>query len=177
MNEDLRNAVSIHLRASLVPAAAVIPAQVAYFDVVAVKKLVVGWLPGCAAQPLFPGFLGWPSGLLGLLGSRARAIMTRPDVPSSVFPLPVRHRTLPLSFPSSVGLRAVVIPGAPWHVRKPFGPVSVTPGRARVEQRSSVGAILRTEVCSEGSCGMSGAAAFSSPKALPLGGRYRGDLS
>jgi hypothetical protein len=45
MNEDLRNAVSIHLRASLVPAAAVIPAQVAYFDVVAVKKLVVGWQP------------------------------------------------------------------------------------------------------------------------------------
>jgi len=40
--------VSIHLRASLVPAAAVIPAQVAYFDVVAVKKLVVGWHPGCA---------------------------------------------------------------------------------------------------------------------------------
>jgi len=46
MNEDLRNAVSIHLRASLVPAAAVIPAQVAYFDVVAVKKLVVCWHPG-----------------------------------------------------------------------------------------------------------------------------------
>ena len=37
--------MSIHLRASLVPAAAVIPAQVAYFDVVAVKKLVVGWQP------------------------------------------------------------------------------------------------------------------------------------
>jgi len=37
--------VSIHLWASLVPAAAVIPAQVAYFDVVAVKKLVVGWHP------------------------------------------------------------------------------------------------------------------------------------
>jgi len=46
MNEDPRNAVSIHLRASLVPAAAVIPAQVAYFDVVAVKKLVVCWYPG-----------------------------------------------------------------------------------------------------------------------------------
>ena len=37
--------MSIHLRASLVPAAAVIPAQVAYFDVVAVKKLVVCWYP------------------------------------------------------------------------------------------------------------------------------------
>ena len=45
MNDDPRNAVSIHLWASLVPAAAVIPAQVAYFDVVAVKKLVVGWHP------------------------------------------------------------------------------------------------------------------------------------
>ena len=45
MNDDPRNAVSIHLWASLVPAAAVIPAQVAYFDVVAVKKLGVGWHP------------------------------------------------------------------------------------------------------------------------------------
>jgi len=42
MNEDPRNAVSIYLWASLVPAAAVIPAQVAYFEVAAVKKLVVG---------------------------------------------------------------------------------------------------------------------------------------
>jgi len=41
MNEDPNSAVSINLRASLVPAAAVIPAQVAYTDVVAVKKLVV----------------------------------------------------------------------------------------------------------------------------------------
>jgi len=41
MNEDLNSAMSIHLRASLVPAAAVIPAQGAYTDVVAVKKLVV----------------------------------------------------------------------------------------------------------------------------------------
>jgi len=43
VDEDLRNALRIYLRASLVPAAAVIPAQAAYFDVVAVKKLVVGW--------------------------------------------------------------------------------------------------------------------------------------
>jgi len=41
MDEDLNPAVSIYLRASLVPAAAVIPAQVAYTDVVAVKKLGV----------------------------------------------------------------------------------------------------------------------------------------
>jgi len=37
--------VSIDLWASLAPADAVIPAQVAYFDVAAVEKLGVGWLP------------------------------------------------------------------------------------------------------------------------------------
>jgi hypothetical protein len=36
--------VSINWRASLVPAAAVIPAPIAYIKVVAVKKLVVGFL-------------------------------------------------------------------------------------------------------------------------------------
>lgn len=44
-----------HWRASLVPAAAVIPAPVAYIKVVAVKKLVVGrlfWVPSW-----FPGDL------------------------------------------------------------------------------------------------------------------------
>ena len=35
---------SINWRASLVPAAAVIPAPIAYINVVAVKKLVVGFL-------------------------------------------------------------------------------------------------------------------------------------
>jgi hypothetical protein len=35
---------SINWRASLVPAAAVIPAPIAYIKVVAVKKLVVGFL-------------------------------------------------------------------------------------------------------------------------------------
>ena len=39
----------INWRASLVPAAAVIPAPIAYIKVAAVKKLVVG-------------FVGWPSG-------------------------------------------------------------------------------------------------------------------
>ena len=38
-------------RASLVPAAAVIPAPIAYIKVVAVKKLVVGFLSG-ATGPL-----------------------------------------------------------------------------------------------------------------------------
>jgi hypothetical protein len=35
-----------HWRASLVPAAAVIPAPIAYIKIVAVKKLVVGFLAG-----------------------------------------------------------------------------------------------------------------------------------
>jgi hypothetical protein len=46
MNEYLMIAVSFHLSDSLVPAAAVIPALVSYFDVVAVKMLVVCWYPG-----------------------------------------------------------------------------------------------------------------------------------
>jgi len=42
-NENsLKHLTSIHWRASLVPAAAVIPAPIAYIKVVAVKKLVVG---------------------------------------------------------------------------------------------------------------------------------------
>ena len=44
-NENNLNPVSrSHWRASLVPAAAVIPAPIAYIKVVAVKKLVVGFL-------------------------------------------------------------------------------------------------------------------------------------
>ena len=44
-NENILNLLlSINWRASLVPAAAVIPAPVAYIKVVAVKKLVVGFL-------------------------------------------------------------------------------------------------------------------------------------
>ena len=39
---DLNRFISINWRASLVPAAAVIPAPVAYIKFVAVKKLVVG---------------------------------------------------------------------------------------------------------------------------------------
>ena len=39
----LKHFLSIHWRASLVPAAAVIPAPIAYIKVVAVKKLVVGF--------------------------------------------------------------------------------------------------------------------------------------
>ena len=44
-NENNLNPLTrIHWRASLVPAAAVIPAPIAYIKVVAVKKLVVGFL-------------------------------------------------------------------------------------------------------------------------------------
>ena len=44
-NENNLNPLSrINWRASLVPAAAVIPAPIAYIKVVAVKKLVVGFL-------------------------------------------------------------------------------------------------------------------------------------
>ena len=41
---NLNPLTRIHWRASLVPAAAVIPAPVAYTNVAAVKKLVVGFL-------------------------------------------------------------------------------------------------------------------------------------
>ena len=41
---NVNRLASIDWRASLVPAAAVIPAPVAYINVVAVKKLVVGFL-------------------------------------------------------------------------------------------------------------------------------------
>ena len=43
--------MSIDWRASLVPAAAVIPAPIAYIKVVAVKKLVVGFLLGTTGPP------------------------------------------------------------------------------------------------------------------------------
>ena len=45
---NLNPLTSINWRASLVPAAAVIPAPIAYIKVVAVKKLVVGFLVWCA---------------------------------------------------------------------------------------------------------------------------------
>ena len=44
--------MNINWRASLVPAAAVIPAPIVYIKVVAVKKLVVGFLP----RPTGPSF-------------------------------------------------------------------------------------------------------------------------
>ncbi len=52
-NENNLNPLSsINWRASLVPAAAVIPAPIAYIKVVAVKKLVVGFLAGATGHAL-----------------------------------------------------------------------------------------------------------------------------
>ncbi len=55
-NENNLNPLSsINWRASLVPAAAVIPAPIAYIKVVAVKKLVVGFLAGVSCLTLCVG--------------------------------------------------------------------------------------------------------------------------
>ena len=52
-NENNLNPLSrINWRASLVPAAAVIPAPIAYIRVVAAKKLVVGFLVGAIGLAL-----------------------------------------------------------------------------------------------------------------------------
>ena len=48
---NLNPFTSIDWRASLVPAAAVIPAPIAYIKVVAVKKLVVGFLLRATGPP------------------------------------------------------------------------------------------------------------------------------
>ncbi len=71
-NENDLNPLSrTHWRASLVPAAAVIPAPIAYIKVVAVKKLVVGFVASRVAQLLVP--CGVPSlgGFCVALGCRA----------------------------------------------------------------------------------------------------------
>jgi hypothetical protein len=49
--KNLQPFMSINWRASLVPAAAVIPAPIAYIKVVAVKKLVVGFLLKTTGPP------------------------------------------------------------------------------------------------------------------------------
>jgi hypothetical protein len=73
-NENNLNPLSrINWRASLVPAAAVIPAPIAYIKVVAVKKLVVGfvavgWRPQIVVVPLDVPSLG---GTCVALGCRA----------------------------------------------------------------------------------------------------------
>ena len=52
MNEIYTLFMSIHWRASLVPAAAVIPASIVYIKVVVVKKLVVEFLPMQTGPPI-----------------------------------------------------------------------------------------------------------------------------
>ena len=53
LNEsNVKTSSRINWRASLVPAAAVIPAPIAYIKVVAVKKLVVGFLGQAPGPPL-----------------------------------------------------------------------------------------------------------------------------
>ena len=49
---NIKSSDSINWMASLVPAAAVIPAPTVYIKVVAVKKLVVGSLPRTTGPPL-----------------------------------------------------------------------------------------------------------------------------
>ena len=56
-DQNVNDSVSSNWRASLVPAAAVIPAPRAYIKVVAVKKLVVGFLSNQSGPPA-----GWASG-------------------------------------------------------------------------------------------------------------------
>ena len=69
---QLNSVLESNWRASLVPAAAVIPAPGAYFKIVAVKKLVVGFLlwlgRGCGGAFVLPHtpshttFVGWLAG-------------------------------------------------------------------------------------------------------------------
>ena len=78
---NLNPLTRIYGRASLVPAAAVIPAPIVYIEVAAVKKLVVGSAPSDSVRPtgvhwdrkayiagfplmLFTGCLGWLASLL-----------------------------------------------------------------------------------------------------------------
>lgn len=61
------------------PAAAVIPAPIAYIKVVAVKKLVVGFLVGTVGPPL-TGCAPWPSSGHPR-GERALALSCRPRYP------------------------------------------------------------------------------------------------
>ena len=51
-DQNLHPFLSIDWRASLVPAAAVIPASIVYIKVVAVKKLVVECLPKFTGPPI-----------------------------------------------------------------------------------------------------------------------------
>jgi hypothetical protein len=63
---NLNPLTRIYWRASLVPAAAVIPAPIAYIKVVAVKKLVVGSAAEEGGPPLGGYCFSWPNSLVFL---------------------------------------------------------------------------------------------------------------
>ena len=70
----LKPRMSNNWRASLVPAAAVIPAPIAYIKVVAVKKLVVGPWVGSIGPPLVCTGLLVPSAGDALLALTGRVV-------------------------------------------------------------------------------------------------------
>ncbi len=93
-NENNSNPLSrINWRASLVPAAAVIPAPIAYIKVVAVKKLVVGFVVVSAVQFWYHRRLPSLGGTCVALGCRAgdahRLLWKNQRVQSRLMPLNV----------------------------------------------------------------------------------------
>ncbi len=93
-NENNSNPLSrINWRASLVPAAAVIPAPIAYIKVVAVKKLVVGFVVVSAVQFWYYRRLPSLGGTCVALGCRAadahRLLWKNQRVQSRLMPLNV----------------------------------------------------------------------------------------
>ncbi len=93
-NENNSNPLSrINWRASLVPAAAVIPAPIAYIKVVAVKKLVVGFVVVSAVQLWYYRRLPSLGGTCVALGCRAgdahRLLWKNQRVQSRLMPLNV----------------------------------------------------------------------------------------
>jgi hypothetical protein len=93
-NENNLNPLSrINWRASLVPAAAVIPAPIAYIKVVAVKKLVVGFVVTLAVQFWYYRVLPSLGGICVALSCRAedahRLLWKNQRVQSRLMPLNV----------------------------------------------------------------------------------------
>ncbi len=93
-NENNLNPLSrINWRASLVPAAAVIPAPIAYIKVVAVKKLVVGFVAVSGVQFWYYWRLPSLGGICVALGCRAgdahRLLWKNQRVQSRLMPLNV----------------------------------------------------------------------------------------
>mmetsp|Transcript_72279 Transcript_72279/g.121306 ORF Transcript_72279/g.121306 Transcript_72279/m.121306 type:complete len:94 (-) Transcript_72279:1382-1663(-) len=84
--------MSINWRASLVPAAAVIPAPRAYTNVAAVEKLVVNpWAWGCRASGRSAGAVSRPS---GRVAASVDALLD--SNPLQMVPVPALHGFGPL---------------------------------------------------------------------------------